>query len=228
MNKKNGNKKPIWKKWWFWVIVVVAIIGISTGNSSTNSEDSSTKEESETVIEDTEPTTESETQTEEKEIETNKQETEEKETETNEAETEEEAASVQAEEPAKETTEHREGMYGISDKNIEDVDAHFSVSNARNDVTGRWRISTIAEPILIEEYALSYYENYFSDDNEVHVIVNFTYNTSTTITCLGSMLDVTIHEYVDKEEHDAKKMSSGMVLGEYYIYLDNGDIEQIQ
>lgn len=91
-----------------------------------------------------------------------------------------------------------------------------------------WRVSAIAEPILIEEYALSYYENYFSDDNEVHVIVNFTYNTSTTITCLGSILDVTIHEYVDKEEHDAKKMSSGMVLSEYYIYLDNGDIEQIQ
>lgn len=119
-------------------------------------------------------------------------------------------------------------MYGISNKNIKDVNAHFSVSNAFNDVTGRWRISAIAEPILIEEYALSYYENYFSDDNEVHVIVNFTYNTSTTITCLGSMLDVTIHEYVDKEEHDAKKMSSGMVLSEYYIYLDNGDIEQIQ
>lgn len=36
------------------------------------------------------------------------------------------------------------------------------------------------------------------------------------------------HEYVDKEEHDAKIMSSGMVLSEYYIYLDNGDIEKIQ
>ena len=141
---------------------------------------------------------------------------------------EEEITSTQTEESVKETVEHREGMYGISDKNIKDVDAHFSVSNAFNDVTGRWRVSAIAEPILIEEYALSYYENYFSDDNEVHVIVNFTYNTSTTITCLGSILDVTIHEYVDKEEHDAKKMSSGMVLSEYYIYLDNGDIEQIQ
>lgn len=226
MNKKNDNKKPLWKKWWFWAIIVVVIIGSSTGNLSTDSENLSQIAESETTIEDTESTTELETQKVEEETEINKKETEE--TETNEAETEEKAASVQAEEPAKETTEHREGMYGISDKNIEDVDAHFSVSNARNDVTGRWRISTIAEPILIEEYALSYYENYFSDDNEVHVIVNFTYNTSTTITCLGSMLDVTIHEYVDKEEHDAKKMSSGMVLGEYYIYLDNGDIEQIQ
>ena len=96
---------------------------------------------------------------------------------------EEEITSTQTEESVKETVEHREGMYGISDKNIKDVDAHFSVSNAFNDVTGRWRVSAIAEPILIEEYALSYYENYFSDDNEVHVIVNFTYNTSTTITC---------------------------------------------
>ena len=42
-----------------------------------------------------------------------------------------------------------------------------------------------------------------------------------------NILSVTIHEYVNKEELDAKKLFSGMVLGEYWIYLDNGDIEKI-
>ncbi len=205
----------IWKKWWFWVIIVSFVIG-----GMLKETESETKESTVALTETTEqatiePATIEESETDEQ-------------TEIEESIREEETTSTQTEESIKETVEHREGMYGISNKNIKDVNAHFSVSNAFNDVTGRWRISAIAEPILIEEYALSYYENYFSDDNEVHVIVNFTYNTSTTITCLGSMLDVTIHEYVDKEEHDAKKMSSGMVLSEYYIYLDNGDIEQIQ
>ncbi|MCI9181081.1 MAG: hypothetical protein HFG50_13950 [Lachnospiraceae bacterium] len=205
----------IWKKWWFWVIIVSFVIG-----GMLKETESETKESTVALTETTEQAmTESATI---EESETDEQ------TEIEESIREEEITSTQTEESVKETVEHREGMYGISDKNIKDVDAHFSVSNAFNDVTGRWRVSAIAEPILIEEYALSYYENYFSDDNEVHVIVNFTYNTSTTITCLGSILDVTIHEYVDKEEHDAKKMSSGMVLSEYYIYLDNGDIEQIQ
>lgn len=40
-------------------------------------------------------------------------------------------------------------------------------------------------------------------------------------------LSVTIHEYVDDEEHDASVLGSGMVLGEYFVYLDNGDIENL-
>ena len=44
----------------------------------------------------------------------------------------------------------------------------------------------------------------------------------------GNAISVTIHEYVKKEEHDANKLFGGMVLGEYIIYMDNGDIEKIQ
>lgn len=217
--KFSGGYKPslkIWKKWWFWALIVAALIG--------------------GIIEFTEPkdeeriTTVAQTEVEPEETEVEPTETEETETGQTEqavAETKTEQLEEQTEEIA-ETVEHRVGMYGISDKNIDDIGAHFSVSNARNDVTGNWRISTIAEPIQLEEYALSYYEKYFSDNKEVHVIVNFTYNTSTTITCLGDVLDVSVHEYVDKEEHDAKIMCSGMLLAEYYIYLDNGDIEEIQ
>lgn len=212
MAVENKTKKPIWKKWWFWALIVAVLIGGVIEFTEPETEEPATA-----IVEPTteptatkEPETEAPTKTEEP------------------TKTDEPTAEPTDEPTETEITEHREGMYGISDKNIDDTDAHFSVSKARNDVTGNWRISTIAEPIQIEEYALSYYEKYFSDDTEVHIIVNFTYNTSTTITCLGSMLDVSIHEYVDKEEHDAKIMSSGMLLSEYYIYLDNGDIEEIQ
>lgn len=202
--KEKSNKfsrgKPfgkIWKKWWFWALIVAVLIGgvIEFTESKT--------EEPKTAI--VEPTTEP--------------------TATREPETEK---TDQTEEPAKEPAEHREGMYGISDKNIEDVDAHFSVSDVRNDVTGNWKISSIAESINIEEYVLSYYKKYFSADTEIHAIVNFTLNTTTKISVMGDMIDVCIYEYVDKEEHDAKILFSGTLLKEYFIYLDNGDVEEIQ
>ena len=54
MSKKDGietngkTKKPIFKKWWFWLIVVIVVIIGATGNSESNS---STKNKSETKAE---------------------------------------------------------------------------------------------------------------------------------------------------------------------------------
>lgn len=98
----------------------------------------------------------------------------------------------------------------------------------RNDVTGNWRISTIAESIDIQEYAVSYYNKYFTNDTEIHAIVNFTYNTTTKISIMGNLLDVCIYDYVDGEEHDAKLLFGGTLLKEYFVNIDNGDIEEIQ
>lgn len=44
---------------------------------------------------------------------------------------------------------------------------------------------------------------------------------TTKISVMGNMLDVTIYEYVDKEEHDAKILYTGNLLKEYFIYTDN-------
>lgn len=98
----------------------------------------------------------------------------------------------------------------------------------RNDVTGNWRLARIAEDINIEEYAVDYYNNYFESDSEIHIIINFTLNTTTRITVMGNLLDVSIMEYVDKEEHDAKLACSGMLLKEYHVNIDTGEIEEIQ
>ena len=129
-----------------------------------------------------------------------------------------------------ETVPHREGMYGVSDRDIEslDIDNQFTVSDVINDVTGNWKISVINKSMNFEEYALSYYKKYFTDDSEIHAIVNFAYNTTTKIQVLGDTLGITVYEYVKDEEHDAKKLFGGMLYSEYRIYLDNGDIAKVE
>lgn len=129
------------------------------------------------------------------------------------------------------TVPHREGenIVGISDKKLDDIDVLFDDS-IRNDVTGNWRLARIAESNFdIAEYAVDYYHNYFKEDNEVHAVVNFTSNTTTSITSGANMgmLFVTVYEYVPNEEHDAKILFTGAKLEDYIIYLDNGDIEKV-
>lgn len=98
----------------------------------------------------------------------------------------------------------------------------------QNDVTGNWRLARISENIDIEKIALDYYNNYFKADNEIHIIINFTLNTTTRITAMGNLLDVAIMEYVDNEEHDAVLACSGMLLNEYHVNIDTGEIEEIK
>lgn len=112
-------------------------------------------------------------------------------------------------------------------ENALDFNVSFS-DTYRNDVTGNWRLARIAEDINIEEYAVDYYKSYFKSDSEVHIIINFTLNTTTRINVIGNLLDVTTMEYVDKEEHDAKLACTGMILSEYHVNIDTGEIEKIQ
>ncbi len=159
----------------------------------------------------------------------------------NEAKAKEEAeakAKEEAEAKAKEETEakenvsttptiNKENIIGTSNKDFKKISTS-KPTKVRNDTTGNWKLSKIATTDDILEYAKSYYDNNFTSDDEIHAIVNFTLNTTTCVSTLfDNIISVTIHEYVDKEEHDANKLFSGMVLGDYWIYLDNGDIEKI-
>ncbi len=130
----------------------------------------------------------------------------------------------------KQKKKHRKGknIIGISNKDIHDIDGTFQADKVRNDVTGNWRISTIAANVRMEKYAMSYYKWVFLGDEEIHGIVNFTNKTTTKISVAGNILDVAVYEYVTGEEHDAKKLFSGMLLNEYFVYKDNGDIEKVQ
>lgn len=197
--------KPIWKKWWFWVIIVVILGAIGTANSSDDAG---------------EPTKEIVTENEEQKEPEPTQTAEATEDRSEKEPTEETEKPSEPEETA-ETSEY-------NGKNIDDTGAHFSVSKVRNDTTDNWRISSIAENINIEEYALSYYKKYFSSDAEIHAIVNFSNNTTTKISVAGNVLDVSIYEYVDGEEHDAKLLFGGTLLKQYFVYTDTGEIEEIQ
>ena len=134
----------------------------------------------------------------------------------------------ESKEPETQEVPHRDGMYGISDKSCHDIDATFSRDKVRNDVTGKWRVSAISADVQMVEYAKDYYQWKFTNDDEIHCIVNFYNNTTTKIQYLSGNLFVTVHEYVKGEEHDANLMFSGTVLQDFIVYLDNGDIEQIQ
>lgn len=110
---------------------------------------------------------------------------------------------------------------------INGIDISFSKS-VRNDVTGRWRLAKVATNTPTEEYALDYYKAFFKDDDEVHIIVNFTLKTTTFLNSAGTnIIFCDIHEYVDKEEHDASALGGGMLLASYGINKETGAIEKL-
>lgn len=136
-----------------------------------------------------------------------------------------------SDESSAEAVPHRTGEYfvGVSDKSFENDGINISYSDyVRNDVTGNWRMAKLASNINIADYALDYYKTYFKDENEIHAIVNFTTGTTTKVSVSKTfgVIGLTVHEYVDKEEHDAKELFGGKVLESYNVYLDNGDIER--
>ncbi len=125
------------------------------------------------------------------------------------------------------TVEHRTGenIVGISDKSLSGI--RFAVNKVQNDVTGNWKISTINEDIDIEYYAAAYAKLYIHNKSQVHAIVNFTRNTTTSIKKDGNIIYVDIYDYVNGEEFDADLLFTGTLLQQYFVYVDNGDIEKI-
>lgn len=138
--------------------------------------------------------------------------------------------SEQETEASTEDITHRtsDDIIGVSNKSLSSDGIKVDYENSvRNDSTGNWRLARIADNINIEEYALDYYKNYFKNDDEIHAIINFTNNTTTNISHFGNILFITIHKYVDKEEHDADLLFSGEIISEFCVYTDNGDIEKV-
>lgn len=154
---KDAVKKPFYKRWWFWVIVIVVLAGIFGSGGK-----------------------------------------------------DKDAAQTANVDESSDTESEEEGM-------------DFVVSDVRNDGTGKWRKSLIAENVEPMDYALNYYKQYFKSDDEIHAIINFNDNTTTKLSVAGNLLAVTVYEYVDKEELDAKLLFSGMVLDEYFIDIDSGE-----
>lgn len=120
----------------------------------------------------------------------------------------------------------REGTIGKSEKDFTII-TKSSPGKVREDTTGKWRKITTSTSEDTIDYMLSYNKLHMTEETTVHAIVNFANKTTTMINDFESYLSVKVHEYVEKEELDANKLGSGMVLGEYNIYKDNGDIVKI-
>ncbi|WAW14773.1 hypothetical protein [Peptostreptococcus equinus] len=126
----------------------------------------------------------------------------------------------------KNSQKKRSGVTLQSKKDIKDLDISFK-NSMRNDVTGNYRLSKFSEMLDFNEFIISYGNKYFNSKNEVHFIINFANKTTAVLRDMGDHYYVTYHGYVDNEEHDAKKIPSGMVLSKYNIYKNNGDIEDL-
>jgi len=100
--------------------------------------------------------------------------------------------------------------------------------SVRNDSTGKWRCAVIYTSANMVDHALSYYRTFFKSDDELHFICNLGLKTTTKISVVGDKLQVDVREYVDKEEHDAKIMNSGMLLNSYWVDMETGAAEKIQ
>lgn len=108
-------------------------------------------------------------------------------------------------------------------KNEELAKLNLHPQSVRNDVTGKWRISVIASPTAVGKYAYDYYKEYIENDDEIHFITNLTLKTTTKIAKTPAGVNVTVYEYVDSEEHDAKKLASGKVLTDDYYDSKTGE-----
>ena len=97
----------------------------------------------------------------------------------------------------------------------------------RDDVTGKWRLARIATSTNILDVAKDYYEAYFASDDEIHIVINFTLNTTAVLNVQAGKIFVSEYEHVDKEELSAKTLPSGMPLGEYMVDKETGAIENL-
>lgn len=200
--EKEKIKKPWYKRKLIWaIIIIVFIMAIGSNGESTSIEN--TKQNTAAADTQQQPNTES-------------------------ADTTKDEDTAQAA-VSEDTSEQKEDAAADAEDQTSAIDGiKFTVSDVRNDKTGNWRISLIAENIEMQNCALDYYKHYFKDDKEIHAIVNFNYNTTTKISVVGNKLDVSVFEYVKKEEHDANLLFSGQLLKEYLVDKETGAVEEVK
>lgn len=200
--EKEKIKKPWYKRKLIWaIIIIVFIMAIGSNGESTSTEN--TKHNTAAADTQQQPNTES-------------------------ADTTKVEDTAQAA-VSEDTSEQKEDAAADAEDQTSAIDGiKFTVSDVRNDKTGNWRISLIAENIEMQNCALDYYKHYFKDDKEIHAIVNFNYNTTTKISVVGNKLDVSVFEYVKKEEHDANLLFSGQLLKEYLVDKETGAVEEVK
>ena len=139
-----------------------------------------------------------------------------------------EPTTIPSPEPTEEPKDEQESLRQAFKDNVCNGSATFYES-VNNDVTGNWRelVYYGAENIL--DNIPEYYAAYYKDNNEIHIVVNLGLKTTAILNVLSDdIIDVSLHEYVDKEEHDAKKIGDGELYGQYWVHLDTGEVEKLE
>lgn len=202
MAKKEKVQKPLYKKWWFWVVAVSIVGAVGTGlfggdkpvepgPSTSQTPPAETKQEPEAPPAETSQAPADST-----------------------PETSELPAETEPEPDAREALDDALGGTTFYE-------------NVRNDVTGKWRVLVFCSAENIVDHAVEYYNAYFSADDEIHIAVNLGLKTTSVMNVSGGVMYVSVHEYIDKEEHDAKVLGGGDLLKSYTVNLETGEIEDV-
>lgn len=126
----------------------------------------------------------------------------------------------------KQQKEHDEKQEEETEDELPASISDLNVSDVRNDDTGKFKKVVTSEDVNMPDNAVAYYNEYM-EDGEIHYIIDFSKNTTTTLNNMSGQLFVTISEYVDKEEHDANLIGSGIVLEDYIVSVSDGTIEEL-
>ena len=125
---------------------------------------------------------------------------------------------------AEEVTEEENNSNETNENEEKSTDTGFGkATSVRNDATGKWK-KVVTSKRFEPEDAIEYEEKHMNE-GEVHFIVSFATNTTTSIRKDNEIIYLNVTEYEDKEEHDAKKLGSGMLLGEFQI--KDGEVIEI-
>lgn len=139
------------------------------------------------------------------------------------------AAEVSTEDTAssEEATQEKDEKQELKDKLKKEYGV-IQLAPPENDKTGNLRVAGYTAAVAPQDIAAEYYKAYFESDSEIHCLWSNAYNTISRIALLdANTLDVTVHEYRDKEEHYADQILGGQVYEQYWVHLDTGEIEKI-
>lgn len=135
--------------------------------------------------------------------------------------------------PAEEKKEPvKDGTYDLKcseDDKDEDAISVEYFSEVKNDVTGNWRLGKVRTDKTSLDFALAYYKEFVTSKDEIHAVVNYNDQTTTRINYAGmpGYVSVTILQHIDGEENDAKLLFGGDVIGDYWIDIETGEVEDL-
>lgn len=102
---------------------------------------------------------------------------------------------------------------------------HTFVRNGSDDT----KVVLIAQAGLDPtSFAYDYYKTCFEPGDVAHYVYNMSTKVCTEIRNIGGVWFVTVREYVDGEEHDQKEAGAGMLLSEYMMDPETGNLDQTQ